>query len=618
MRENPKGEFEENPSKKGSVVPWDAPTWIRMYGRAQSTGDKQLSRQLLRDVAEHNYKSRFGFGAIPKTVMMPVARALSASLGGVTLPSRPTRLTFSPVSTCDAIYHFAKENKRKVCALNFANGQQPGGGYKTGAVAQEEDLCRRMPQLYSSLWAAQTERMYPFGPCTYISPSEPSRYSDVLYTKDVWLGRQSSNEGFAVLPADRQVPCSIVSAAAPNGGKQEVSDPDLLYKTVEAIFRVPKLLEPEVNTLVLGAWGCGAFLCSPVEMSTLFVKALTIGGLGDLYEEIHFAILSASPDDRNLSVFKDTFAKNGLQSTDINPRRANRGMPATDLRVNTEKRRSSGERTGPASPKVADPISPHSPGGSRPGGFHTSVSSALSARDGGAKQPKGILEQVADSLVQQLSPRSQRPSQTAGAAWASGEGAKRSGPPEPAGNPQATFSPKAKDRAQLAAQATEPAGNPQACWSPKGSVSPKGRAQASAAMPPAQTSSMLAPRGDAKGGAPARRLGNNVTPAAAAPQWEIGWSEDDQKYYFLDRQSGLSSWERPAGCDLEVPMKPPEQPRKAAAEKQAALPPGWEMAFDYVHKKHYYYNHSTNERTWKHPGMDASAAAAAARPISTS
>ena len=177
---------------------------------------------------------------------------------------------------------------------------QPGGGYKTGAVAQEEDLCRRIPQLYSSLYYAQTDGLYPFGPPTCRTQTDPQKYSDVLYTKDLLLGRMSSDDGFAILPQSQQVPCSIISAAAPNRGKREreVYDLDLMYKTIEAVFRVPQVEEAgTVTTLILGAWGCGAFSCDPVEISKLFAQALSRGRLGELYQEVHFAILSANPEE---------------------------------------------------------------------------------------------------------------------------------------------------------------------------------------------------------------------------------------------------------------------------------------------------------------------------------
>jgi hypothetical protein len=45
--------------------------------------------------------------------------------------------------------------------LNFANAAQPGGRYRSGGKAQEEDLCRLLPQLYESLRSCEH---YPIQP----------------------------------------------------------------------------------------------------------------------------------------------------------------------------------------------------------------------------------------------------------------------------------------------------------------------------------------------------------------------------------------------------------------------------------------------------------------------
>mmetsp|Transcript_39518 Transcript_39518/g.102433 ORF Transcript_39518/g.102433 Transcript_39518/m.102433 type:complete len:263 (-) Transcript_39518:112-900(-) len=218
-----------------------------------------------------------------------------------------TEITCSVWSTADALHHFAtqfgRDSARKVCGLNFANGVNVGGGYKTGALAQEEDLCRRLPMLYTSLYNAKKEGLYPFGPSTYESKEKPGKYCDVLFTPDVVIARRSEEWGFELLPNHEQLGVSLVTAAAPNiNFANEVKDLELMYNTVQSVLFAPLLHEPKTEALILGAWGCGAFGGVAEEIGELFARALR-DGLGSDYKHIHFAI-PRGDKNQNADVFR--------------------------------------------------------------------------------------------------------------------------------------------------------------------------------------------------------------------------------------------------------------------------------------------------------------------------
>merc|ERR1712232_1390818 len=157
-----------------------------------------------------------------------------------------------------------------------------------GATAQEEDLCRQCPTLYSTLHKAHKDGMYPFGPCTWKSKRDPGKYSDVLYTQGLTVARDGMETGYNLLPREKEVTVSLISAAAPNVRfAKEHADPQLLYKTIQSIFTAPRMIEPEVDTLILGAFGCGAFGNDPKEVAQLFVQGLIKDNYGMLYKEIH-------------------------------------------------------------------------------------------------------------------------------------------------------------------------------------------------------------------------------------------------------------------------------------------------------------------------------------------
>ena len=68
------------------------------------------------------------------------------------------------------------------------------------------------------------------------------------------------------------------------------------------IFYGPKMLDPKLDTIVVGAWGCGAFGNNTDKMAETFADAVVNYFCDHEYKEIHFAVPSTGGDD-NDSVF---------------------------------------------------------------------------------------------------------------------------------------------------------------------------------------------------------------------------------------------------------------------------------------------------------------------------
>mmetsp|Transcript_31122 Transcript_31122/g.58380 ORF Transcript_31122/g.58380 Transcript_31122/m.58380 type:complete len:297 (-) Transcript_31122:92-982(-) len=286
---------------------WDHVKFAQEIAECKVQKDFKRLKTLLAQVAKDNYEHREQFGRIPPTIPVSHRELAKFRPPSETVPT----ISFSRWDTADALLNLGKKSGRKVCALNFANGKDVGGGYLNGASAQEEDLCRRIPLLYSSLRGATKEGHYPFGPPTCTSADRPEKYCDVLYTANLVVGRDSSENGFRILSRKEQVTVSLVAAAAPNiNFEKDVNDEGLVYKAMMTIFAAPHLVEGDVNTLILGAWGCGAFGGDPIKIASLFVQALLKDNLGQGYKEVHFAIPQFSTDDTNYDVFRDVFRRN--------------------------------------------------------------------------------------------------------------------------------------------------------------------------------------------------------------------------------------------------------------------------------------------------------------------
>lgn len=304
-------------TRRTAGTAWNAEDFGQRLAKAKATKERNYIKSVLKEVAENNYALRHQW-PVPRTVPVSLEQCQRSRVTGM---GPDPEVSFSSMTTADALLFYARSDpSRKVVGLNFANGQKVGGGYKNGAVAQEEDLCRRMPTLYTSLNNALRDGQYPFGPCTCRDPKTPAKYSDVLWTPDVVVARSHEDSGFSVLPVREQAAVALVAAAAPNikfAEPPEHYSKELMLNTIKAVLIAPKMMLPDVTTIVLGAWGCGAFGGDPNDVAEIFCKALSHERLGRLYKEVHFAIPTFGNEDRNAEIFRQVFRKMNVKFKEV-------------------------------------------------------------------------------------------------------------------------------------------------------------------------------------------------------------------------------------------------------------------------------------------------------------
>lgn len=187
---------------------------------------------------------------------------------------------------------------KDVAVLNFASARNQGGGFLSGAIAQEEDLCR-----CSGLYACiKTKPMFYNANIL----CETNFYTDgMIYSPKVPFFRDQYN-----LFLDDPFTLSVITAPAPNvrSMSAETTEHEAFDEVMKGLLfnRAVKILQIAEahghDTIVLGAWGCGAFGNDPGLVAMSFLEALM--QVGD-FEHICFAVY----DTREPPVIYDAFKK---------------------------------------------------------------------------------------------------------------------------------------------------------------------------------------------------------------------------------------------------------------------------------------------------------------------
>ena len=168
--------------------------------------------------------------------------------------------------------------------LNPASASRSGGGVRTGSRALEEIICRRSNLIKSLEKFADSNGLY-----------DPSLdYYEAIWSPCVNVYRDSSYD-----PLDSPKLVNVITMAAINHPKLDSNNKytDQVRKQMKRKIRIALRVAilKGMTTLVLPAWGCGAFKNPASEVAGSFKEVFQEEEFLGAFEEICFAIL----DDHN-------------------------------------------------------------------------------------------------------------------------------------------------------------------------------------------------------------------------------------------------------------------------------------------------------------------------------
>ena len=191
---------------------------------------------------------------------------------------------------CDSVTSIFNHAGEKTAVLNFASYKNPGGKFIEGSSAQEESLCHES-FLYNVL-----KEMGPYYAYNREHKNKGLYKNRGIYTPSIVFERNATSDF---------VQCDVITVAAPNKGAAQkymsVSDAEnlsALHARIEFIRRIAE--ENNVQTLILGAYGCGVFKQEPKEVAN---------AIKEIFKEsaIENIVLAIPGNNENVSGFKEVF-----------------------------------------------------------------------------------------------------------------------------------------------------------------------------------------------------------------------------------------------------------------------------------------------------------------------
>lgn len=213
--------------------------------------------------------------------------------------TNPVHVTVEDIDSISAVHKYTGEGK--VCLLNFASYRDPGGGFTRGGNTQEEDICHG-----STLFPVLNSRLDDY--------YKENRWREAHENNQLYENRALYTPSILFPKGDTYSKADVLTCAAPKFNKKKYTN-NFLYKYNDyymrsrAEFVIDVAIVEEVDVLVLGAFGCGAFQQDPSRVASYFRDALIKDGRMRAFRKVVFAIPTNRGKPMNYLCFHQMFEK---------------------------------------------------------------------------------------------------------------------------------------------------------------------------------------------------------------------------------------------------------------------------------------------------------------------
>mmetsp|Transcript_35195 Transcript_35195/g.41522 ORF Transcript_35195/g.41522 Transcript_35195/m.41522 type:complete len:424 (+) Transcript_35195:60-1331(+) len=188
--------------------------------------------------------------------------------------SNPNIISFLG-SSFEAAHWVLEQSKEQSCVLDFASDSHPGGGWRGNQVGtQEEALCRQ------SDLGLHLEQHFEQSPVNYMPNNT------VVYVPTVTVIRMNKNN----ILLNKPFQVAVIAGALRSTG----DDIEFIKQKIQGVLRVAQ--ERKHRSIILGAWGCGAFGNDVNLVARLMIEAVTNTTAFDF-------IVFAIPRGENYNIF---------------------------------------------------------------------------------------------------------------------------------------------------------------------------------------------------------------------------------------------------------------------------------------------------------------------------